>query len=683
MDTLKMPKSFRIYLPLIVLWGLLLFVMPRITTVNFDYKKGASWMGETLVAQFDFPVQRSDDEIMAEYGKMLSSRVPYYMADPEVIYKSELMLNNADLGVWEKARPELMEAVHFIYSKGVIKDLSPEEGYSEALGPDNLLYVQRGKSMVKVPVSEIFTLESAKEYFRMSVATSCFSVNVDSLLSASGLTGIINPDLQFDQQMTNMINEETLEKVSSTNGIVRSGQVIVREGEIVTAEIELILDSYRDEYARRLDYGGSEVLQWIGLVILSLSLVLVLFLGILFSNADVFNHFNKYLYILLIFFLSVLASSYASVRNPIMFYMIPYSLIALYLLAFFKRRVVFTVYFISILPVLLFAPNGVEMFLMYLVAGVVCILVFGFFNKGWLQFVTAFIVFLTMVVIWVSFECSSSMKTVLNYYELGYMALGAFLTVTGYPMIFLFEKMFALVSQSRLVDLCDTSNQLLRTLADKAPGTFQHSLQVMNLADAAARKIDANVALVRAGALYHDIGKITNPQCYTENEVAGVKYHQGLSPKESAREIIKHVSEGLALADKHNLPKVIKEFISCHHGTSSTGYFLTTYLNAGGDPADTADFYYDGIKPVTKEHVILMICDSVEAASRSLKAYTSESIDSLVDSIVTGRIEEGQLSEAEISLQEINLVKDEIKSYLLRMYHSRIAYPKRQEKTEK
>lgn len=683
MDKLKLPKGIRIYLPLIVLWGLILFLMPRITKVNFDYKEGAPWMGETLVAQFDFPVLKSDEQVMADYGNAINNRVPYFRADQEVQYESELQISNADLGIWSASRQEVIEAADFIYSKGVLKNLNLEGESTQALDADDLVYIQRGKSMTKVPVSEIFTLEAAKEYFRMSLVTAFFGADVDSLMSAGGLTDIIKVNLQYDKQMTDMINEELLEKVSSTDGIVRSGQVIVREGEIVTSEIEVLLNSYREEYTKRLDYNGSEVQQWIGLVILSLSLVLVLFLGILFSNADVFNHYNKYLYILMIFLLSMLASSFASIRNQIMFYMIPFSLIALYLLAFFKKRVVFTVYIISLLPVLLFAPNGVELFMMYLVAGVVCIVVFGFFNKGWLQFVTAFIVFLAMVTVWLSFEFSSSMATVINYYELGYMALAAFLTVAGYPLIFLFEKMFALVSHSRLVDLCDTSNPLLRNLADKAPGTFQHSLQVMNLADAAARKIDANVALVRAGALYHDIGKIANPQCFTENEAAGVRYHQDLSPKESAREIIKHVSDGLALADKHNLPKVIKEFISSHHGTSSTGYFLNTYLNDGGNPDDVADFYYNGVKPVTKEQVILMLCDSIEAASRSLKTYTSESIGALVDDIVNTRIEEGQLSDAEISLHEINLVKDEIKAYLLQVYHSRIAYPKRQDKSEK
>lgn len=321
--------------------------------------------------------------------------------------------------------------------------------------------------------------------------------------------------------------------------------------------------------------------------------------------------------------------------------------------------------------------------MIYLIAGVVGIQVFGYFNRGWLQFVTALIVFFVMVLVWMAFRMIDDPSGLRNYHVIWNMALAAFMSVAGYPLIYLFEKIFSLVSNSKLVELSDTSNKLLRQLADKAPGTFQHSLQVMNLADAAARSIDANVLLVRAGALYHDIGKTVNPQCFTENEAGGVKYHADLTPKESAQEIIKHVTDGLALAEKHGLPSEVVDFIRTHHGTTSTGYFLTKYLNDGGDPENVSDFYYNGMKPSTKEQVILMICDAVEAASRSLKNYSAENISELVERIVNGKIADGQLSEAHISLNQINIIKAEIKTYLQQMYHSRIAYPKRQDNTSK
>ena len=282
-----------------------------------------------------------------------------------------------------------------------------------------------------------------------------------------------------------------------------------------------------------------------------------------------------------------------------------------------------------------------------------------------------------MVLVWLSFRLAEGLESLSEYPMILYMAFGAFLSVAGYPLIYLFEKLFKLVSKSKLVELSDTANPLLRQLAEKAPGTFQHCLQVMNLSDAAALAVDANVPLVRAGALYHDIGKIMNPVCFTENETPGVDYHSGLSYKESAQEIIAHVSNGVALAEKYGLPSVIKDFILTHHGTSCTGYFYNRYLNDGGDPEQVSEFFYNGRKPVTKEQVILMLCDSVEAASRSLKDYSQESVSSLVEKIVAGKVEAGQLSEAEISLSELNIIKDVMKNQVQQIYHARVAYPKR------
>jgi putative nucleotidyltransferase with HDIG domain len=369
--------------------------------------------------------------------------------------------------------------------------------------------------------------------------------------------------------------------------------------------------------------------------------------------------------------------------EPEYFYMIPFTLIALYLLAFFSRRLVLTVYIISLMPMLIAAPDGIELFFIYLCGGVVAIYVFDYFNKGWLQFVSALITFAVMALVWVSFRLADGAETFLSYRQLGHLSLAALLAVAGYPLIYLFEKIFMLVSSSKLVELSDTSRPLLRLLADKAPGTFQHSLQVMNLADAVARSIDANIPLIRAGALYHDIGKIANPQCFTENETPGVQYHAELSPKESAQEIIRHVSDGLALADKYGLPDVLKDFIRSHHGTTCTAYFMTQYLNAGGDPEDTEAFYYKGLNPVTREQVILMLCDAVEAASRSLKDYSEKSISGLVDRIVDGKADDGQLSDSDISLRELNRIKEVMKAYLQQMYHSRISYPKRENKAKK
>jgi len=683
MEKIRIPHSFKAYLPLIGLFLLLVFIMPRSPKFNYDYRKGSPWMHETLLAQFDFPILKTDVQLQEERDKAGSEIIPYYRLDSKAATRSLNSLEALELGDDSRLKPVLEDLLSAIYSKGVIAPSASQNTEELKLNPSSLIYVQKDRRALKVPVSEVFTLEEATAYLYDGLARSDYAGNLDSLYTSLTLASLVIPDLMFDQQTTDLVHEERVNYISTTMGVVKAGQVIVSEGEIVTAEIEQLLDSYKAEYDQSVGYGASLAYMWAGNVLIAFFIVLVLFLAICYCNIRIFDEYNKYLYLLMIFALAALASSFVAKTDESLFYMMPFTLISLYLLAFFSKRIVFSVYFISLLPMLIFSPAGVELFIMYLVAGSVCMLVFGFFNRGWLQFVTALIVFAVMVVVWGAFRLVDGVQGLKDYHTILDLGLCALLSVAGYPLIYLFEKVFKLVSNTKLTELCDTNNKLLRNLADKAPGTFQHCLQVMNLADAAARSIDANVLLVRAGALYHDIGKIANPQCFTENETSGIRYHAGLTPKESAQEIIRHVSDGLTLADKNGLPGIIKEFIASHHGTTSTGYFLTQYLNDGGDPADVAEFYYDGIKPSTKEQVILMICDAVEAASRSLKEYSPESISALVDRIVDGKTKEDQLTDADISIREINRLKEVIKAYLQQMYHSRVSYPKRNVKGRK
>ncbi len=683
MEKINFPKKFKAYLPLIALFVLLVFIMPKSPKFNYDYRKGSPWMYETLIAQFDFPILKTDAQLQAEREKAGLNAIPYFRVDGKASSGSMSAVSGLDLGKWSDARMAISDAVTMLYSKGIMAPAASLNMEELLQNSEGLIYVQKNRRAEKVPVSEVFTLEEASSMMRETLAAACPGCDIDSLYSAAGIASLIAPDLIFDQQTTDLIHEESIDYVSVTQGVVRAGQVIVSEGEMVTAEIEQLLDSYKAEFDMGVGYGGPRVYMWLGNIFIAFCIVFVLFLAICYCNFRIFDEYNKYLYLLMIFALAATGSSLVAGIDSSLFYLMPFTLISLYLLAFFTKRMVFSVYFISLLPMLIFAPNGVELFVMYLVAGSVAMLVFGFFNRGWLQFVTALIVFVVMTMVWGAFRLTDGISGLTDYHTVLDMGLGALLSVACYPLIYLFEKIFKLVSNTKLAELSDTNNKLLRLLADKAPGTFQHCLQVMNLADAAARSIDANVLLVRAGALYHDIGKISNPQCFTENENPGVQYHAGLTVKESAQEIIRHVSDGLALADKHGLPDVIKEFIVSHHGTTCTGYFLTKYLNDGGNPDETAEFYYDGVKPVTKEQVILMVCDAVEAASRSLKDYSPESISALVDRIADGKAKEDQFTDADISLRELNTLKEVIKSYLQQMYHSRVSYPKRKVKAGK
>lgn len=670
MEKSRFPRSYKVYLPLVLLFVLLAFMMPRSPKFNYDYKKGSPWMYEDLVSLFDFPLLKSEEQYKAELQKAGSAVIPVYRQDAAVADKVIEQLAAADFGAYASVKPLIGLQLEAIYSRGVLPNSSSHKDV------DGLIYLQRDMRAGKVPAAEIYTVDDASAILRDVVSEAYPDKDVDSLYNYI-LSSLVIPDLTFDQQMTDLISEENIGMVSPTSGVVKAGQTLVSQGELVTAEVEQMLDSYKVEYETNVGYNGPAAVQWIGNALIALFLVIILFFAIYFCNYHIFEMYNKYLYVLLVFTLSAVSSLIVAQTEPDYFYMVPFTLIALYLLAFFSKRLVFTVYFISLLPMLIAAPEGMELFFIYLTGGIVAIYVFDFFNRGWLQFVCAFITFSAMALAWLAFRMVDGLTGVGDIRTLLHLAVAAFLAVAGYPLIFLFEKIFMLVSSSKLVELSDTSRPLLRLLADKAPGTFQHSLQVMNLADAAARAIDANIPLIRAGALYHDIGKISNPQCFTENENHSAGYHDALTPKESAQDIIRHVSDGIALADRYGLPDVLKEFIASHHGTTCTAFFLNKYLNDGGNPEDVADFYYNGVRPVTKEQVILMLCDAVEAASRSLKNYSEQSISELVDRIVGGKSDDGQLSDSVISLKEINVIKNVMKTYLQQMYHSRISYPKR------
>lgn len=673
MEKKYFPRKFRVYLPLILLLVLLVFLMPWASKFSYDYKKGDTWMYETLVSQFDFPILKTERQLAEDIEKASSLVVPYYRHDASVYRRTADALANAPLGKLEVYRSNINSELAEIYSKGIVTAFQNQKDSSVS----KILLVERNRKTEKLPKAEVYTLDAAQKQLYDRISAQVRISGFDSLYNAAGLSRFIEPDLIFDSRATDLMHKESLENISRTQGVFRAGQTIISNGDIITAEAVQILDSYKAEYDASVGYDGNPVFLWLGNFLVSLCLVVLLFLAIYYCNWKIFTEYNKYLYLLLVFTIAAVGASLAARFNSDIFYMLPFTLVALYLLAFFKKRMVFIMYFLSLLPVLLFAPEGVETFVVYLVAGTVGMFVFEKFNRGWLQFVTAFIVFIVMVIVWVAFRFVEGLDSLHDYGVVIDMALGALLLVAGYPLIYLFEKIFMLVSASKLVELSDTSNKLLRMLADKAPGTFQHSLQVMNLADAAARSIDAYVPLVRAGALYHDIGKIANPQCFTENETPGIRFHADLTPKESAQEIIRHVSDGLALADRYGLPEVLKDFIRTHHGTTNTAYFYNKYLNDGGDPDDVAEFYYDGVKPTTKEQVILMLCDTIEAASRSLKDYSPENVSSLVDRIIEGKVDDCQLSNADISLRELNILKDVIKSYLMQMHHSRVAYPKR------
>lgn len=667
-----MKSSFRwkVVIPLVVSFSVLMVLVPRTAKWGYDYSKGQAWRYETLVAQFDFPLLKTTEQIAKERADLSSTVIPYYKMSTEVVGESFRKIEGMSFADVPGLKSSLVRHLSDIYNKGIIPEIQ-----------DNveLIYVQKGKRAEKVPVSEVYLLPQARIALLHEVSTDCPEVNVDSVIRSKSIYDLLAVNLVYDEQITALVHSQTQSMISTTSGFVNAGTIIVNNGELITAEVAQMLDSYKAEYEQSYGYDKPLAAIWLGNALLVLGILICLYFAIYFSNAMIFKDYNRYLYVVVVFTLIASVELLLIKFAPQWIFIFPFSVAALYLQAFFRTRVIYPVYIATLLPLLLFAENGAAMFMMYLVSGVITLYVFKHFSKGAKQFIAASINFVCTAVLFSAFVITGVINV--DYLPtLGLICIGSILQVALHPFVYLLERSFNLVSSTRLQELSDTSNELLRQLEQKAPGTFQHSLQVMNLASAAARAINADEILIKAGALYHDIGKIKNPLCFVENESltsTDAKYHSDITPLQSAQDIIKHVTDGVELAQAHKLPSVITDFIRTHHGTTCVSFFYDKYLKEGGDPELKKEFLYPGPTPTTKEQVILMLSDSIEAASRTLRDYSQESISALVDRIFAYKIEDGQLEQADITLKEIDTIKIVMQTYLGQMYHERIKYPKR------
>lgn len=667
-----MKSSFRwkVVIPLVVSFAVLMVLVPRTAKWGYDYSKGQAWRYETLVAQFDFPLLKTTEQIAKEKADLSSTVIPYYKMSTEVVGESFRKIEGMSFADVPGLKSSLVRHLSDIYNKGIIPEIQ-----------DNveLIYVQKGKRAEKVPVSEVYLLPQARIALLHGVSTDCPEVNVDSVIRSKSIYDLLAVNLVYDEQITALVHSQTQSMVSTTSGFVNAGTIIVNNGELITAEVAQMLDSYKAEYEQSYGYDKPLAAIWLGNALLVLGILICLYFAIYFSNAMIFKDYNRYLYVVVVFTLIASVELILIKFAPQWIFIFPFSVAALYLQAFFRTRVIYPVYIATLLPLLLFAENGAAVFMMYLVSGVITLYVFKHFSKGAKQFIAASINFVCTAVLFSAFVITGVINV--DYLPtLGLICIGSILQVALHPFVYLLERSFNLVSSTRLQELSDTSNELLRQLEQKAPGTFQHSLQVMNLASAAARAINADEILIKAGALYHDIGKIKNPLCFVENESltsTDAKYHADITPLQSAQDIIKHVTDGVELAQAHKLPSVITDFIRTHHGTTCVSFFYDKYLKEGGDPELKKEFLYPGPTPTTKEQVILMLSDSIEAASRTLRDYSQESISALVDRIFAYKIEDGQLEQADITLKEIDTIKIVMQTYLGQMYHERIKYPKR------
>lgn len=679
MDSLNIQKTKNvlkdksIYITMVIALVIMVLLYPSEGRFKYEYHKGRPWMYETLVAPMDFPILKSQAELLKEKNEAAELFVPYY------VYNNDILLNvmqtadglNRDSLISNKDLATLKGVLSEIYTAGIIK--RDEQLVNN--DKNNYIIVQKDKRAEEVPRASVYNIRQAVEKLQSKIA----QIAADSITIA-GISKIkpeslIQANLIYDQQSTELVHKNATDYISPTKGIVYTGQLIVSEGEIITAYIEQVLDSYKAEYELSMGYSGSIISLVAGHALIILAILFLVFASIYTINIQILREKKRFNFIIFLILLTYIITVVVRDAGPEYLFMVPFAVFALYMMAFFPAKVVLPIYMISLLPLLIIAENGIELYILNLFAGAVTLLSFVYLYRGWLQFLNSLLLLGAMFIVFIAFRLLESGKPVYDYIYVVYLFLNSMFIVAAYPLVFLLEKIFGLVSVSTLKDLSDTNNTLLQELARKAPGTFQHCLQVANLSERAVNAIHGNARLVKVGAMYHDIGKLVNPQCFIENQAPGIDYHKNLSPQESAQLIIKHVSDGVELAKKFKLPKIITAFITSHHGRGVTGYFYSKYCLDGGDPNNKEPFTYNGTLPTTKEQVVVMMADAVEAASRSLKDYSAESISNLVDKITAARISESQLIEADISLKEINTVKEVFKKHLKEIYHSRIEYP--------
>lgn len=607
----------------VVLAALIVLIFPRYNnTFRYDYKIGKPWTYSLLTAEFDFPIYKTDEQLEQEKKKLLSTFTPYYKYIPRV---------QREVKVVSLQEMEWMQ----------------QEGYSS-------IAIMQNRIKKTVPLSDVYTPASAYKHFGYE----------------------INQNLLRDTLLTERMFAEELKKLSPTQGLMQAGEKIIDRGEIVTDHTYQILQSLRR--ANEDDKIGNHQR---ALSILGESMLVLLFLSLFVIYLYVFRlsyvrDTRTILFFCLQIFI-VIALSCLCLRFNLSVYLIPFAWVPILTRVFFDSRTALFLHFTTILIASLVVPAPVEFFFIQIVVGMVAVSSLSDMTRRAQLVQTAGWIMLAQMLAYTAFTfAQTGVWSSINLWMYLYFFICGLLTVGCYGLIYAFEKMFRFISSITLVELTDINSELLHTLAERAPGTFQHSMQVSNLATEAAKAVGANALLVRTGALYHDIGKMTDPLYYTENQTGGDNPLLKMDPRDAAQVVIAHVAEGEKIARRNHLPEVIINFITSHHGTSLVRYFYNTYCNAHpGETVDETLFRYPGAKPSTKEGAILMMADAIEARSRSLDNFTEEVISQTVDQMIDAQIADGQFAETPLSFKDVEDIRRIFKVRIIAMNHHRITYP--------
>lgn len=670
----KLLQSFVSRIVLVVLTvALIVALLPRSQGKMFHYDEGKPWMYGQLIAKFDFPIFKSEETLKNERDSIMKNFRPYFNVNPKIEeQKIGQFLKDYKNGI-PGLPPEYVTLVaqrlHELYQMGIANT-----AYFTDLQKDsnNVVHIVMGKQAISKPVGEIYTTLGAYENLFSTPQLSAKR----SIIQQCNLNEYIEANLQYDKARSESEMNDMLSLIPQASGIVLEGQRIIDRGDIVDAKTYRVLDSFEQATEKRNESKDQVTSMLIGQ---SIYVFILLSLFTLYLTLFRNDYFEKPRAISLLYAMLIIFSIITSVmmkHNIFSVYIVPFAMAPIFVRVFMDSRTAFVSHVTMIFLCAVAVKYQYEFIIVQLVAGLIAIYSLRELSKRSQIFLTALLVTVGSAAAYLSLQLIQNDDfSKLDHSMYYHLAVNGIFLLFTYPLMLIIEKLFGFISTVTMFELSNTNNELLRTLSEVAPGTFQHSMTVGNLGVEIANKIHAKGHLVRTGALYHDIGKMVNPVFFTENQV-GVNPHDNISDLESAKIIIGHVTEGLRLAEKYNLPKVIQEFITTHHGTGLVKYFYINYKNAHPDEeVDEAPFRYPGPNPWTREQAILMMCDTVEAASRSLSEYTEESISNLVNKLIDSQVSSGFFTDCPITFRDIKIAKQILIERLMSIYHTRIQYP--------
>lgn len=670
------PKKNNVLIVLLLILSVLLTVyfMPKSRSEYYDYTIGKPWTYDVLIAPFNFSIEKSDAAYQQELDSLHASFSPYFSRNADVMHK---MVQS-----FEKYYSDTLYKAISIHSYNVIKDKLVslyEKGIISA--QDESMLEEESKEYIRIYAGNTSTfvainqIDNEKKAYQELTQVQISPID-RYLLIQHNLENFITPNLIYDKERSDKDLKDQESNISHFRGKVVTNQKIIDQGDIVTEETAMIIDSYMNMMSERTTSNEFKAMTWGGQILFVSLMFCCLFVYLKLYRLNSIDSKSQLIFIFSTLTLfAVIIGLYVEYTNWSVF-MIPCAMLAIAYRIFLDSRTAFMAYLVFVLATSIVVSMPYEYILLQTGTGLVAIYTLKELSQRSQILRTTFIIFLTYSLIWLSIQMIQleSLENI-DLKMFIYFAINSILLLLIYPLLFVVEKLFGFISNVTLIELSNINNPLLRQLAENAPGTFQHSMQVSTLAAEAANYVGANVQLVRTAALYHDIGKLANPPFFVENQ-NGTNPHDNLTPIESARIIINHVYEGLKIAEKHGLPESIRDFIRLHHGNGVARYFYVKQqqLNPDSD-VNIADFSYPGPNPQTKETAILMMADAVEAASRSLNEITEESISNLVDKIVDYQESERFFAESPLTYKDIGRIKEVFKEKLKTMYHTRISYP--------